>query len=309
MSSSLSGQRGPASPAFDQGANRPTQPSASPSDGFQLTTNHLFLLLGILFLGIAFLMMNVYFHGTVTGGSQESVLYPAAFFGMMGLVFLVMSASGVGKKDVVSLSKLTQHQGPHGVKTMTAKEALARLEAEAERARHAPARPLSFFHVRMKPGKWELGHMMYRVFPAGDDFLFIGLHTGSLNPNARRVNRAVGVNAGAIGGLAAGLAAYSAMKAGEEHRARMEVLEGVNDEVLLRQFAGDDPESFVLSMKGVRGVKVGPASYWDRMDWPGEVVGKVQLVHPERGKMVMHLPYEDDAKKGVEEFRRRFGQK
>ena len=167
-----------------------------------------------------------------------------------------------------------------------------------------PDGALPFLHVRYK-ASGALNRRIYRAFLDGDDFLFISLHTNRLSERLDSPTDGL-VSAGLVGGLLAGVNAYCQMQAREECRKRTRLVDGMTDDTLLRQFIEEDPESFVMSMQGVRDVRIEPPSLWDKFNWREEIAGKIRLLHPDHGQMTLDLPCFDDVSKALAELPRRF---
>jgi hypothetical protein len=226
---------------------------------------------------------------------------PAAAAGGLGLFLLILAGCGVGSKHVVKLAGLDELARLNGVKSGDAKAALAGLQASARNGALPPGRSLPFFHVRYKSSKGGLGRRIYRVFLAGDDFLFVSLHTSTLRD--RLDSPATGLaSAGVVGGLVAGANAYCQMLAREEYRTRTRALDGITDEHVLRRFTEEDPESFTLSMQGVRDLRIEPPSFWDKFNWREEIAAKIRCLHPAHGQLTLDLPCFDDVCKAIAEL-------
>jgi hypothetical protein len=303
--------RNPCSPGIDPVENCSLDQPAASSRGWKFTANTGLWFFGVVFLALAGFGFYVFFRVRVRDATQDAIIIPVAGAGALGLFLLVLAWCGVGSKNEVRLAGLDALADQGGVKSGDARAALARLQANARMADFPRGRSLPFFHVRFKPPKGDRARRIDRVFLTENEFLFISLHTSTLNLE-RGISRTTGmINGGLVAGLATGLVAgvnaYCQMMTFEEYRARTRALDGVTDEHLLRQFAGEDPESFTLPMQEIRDVRIEPPSVWDKFNGRGEIAAKVQLDHPEHGKLTLDLPCFDDVGKAMEELPKVFG--
>jgi hypothetical protein len=251
------------------------------------------------FLVLAGLSLYVYFRVPMADDTPaEAMLIPAALFGLIGLVCLILAASGVGAQSVIPIQPLPGRQAaadePAQASRGDVDAALARLKANLARAPFAPELP--FFHLGYTG---QYGPRIFRVFPIDNAFAFVSLYTNSLDPQPPSPT--------ATGGVIGGFNAYAHALGQEELQERIKVLERMRDVQLLRDFIDKDPESFLLETAGTRDIRIDPATMWDKAKQAGSMVAKVVLVHPSRGKMAFHVPAFQDLTKVVEEFPRRFG--
>jgi hypothetical protein len=260
------------------------QATSAPQPG-QLTNNNLLWFLGCFLFVPAGICVYVYFNVPVLNAPQSSILIPAGVFGALGVLVLGLAATGVGTGHVVALAGSPLHQkGDY-------KTALARLQGATNGFAFPTGGSLRFFHARYRASKWELAQRIYRIYLTDNEWLFISLHTGTLD----RAKSAAGVRAAsARGGLAGGTAAWGEMKSWEQHEERLKALNPVRDLDALRKFADEDPESFRLPVEGIHDVRIEKPSFWAKLDRPGEMLAKICLVHPTRGKMVLDIAYPDD---------------
>src|SRR5262249_1936072 len=124
--------------------------------------------------------------------------------------------------------------------------ALAWLHASRRHPSLPPGRSLPHFHVRFTRPRGGTEPIIYRVFVAQEEFLFVSLYTNTFQPE-QRTNPGVGIG-GLVGGLVAGFNATMHTLAMEDLRIHLRTLEGVSDENVLRSFIERDPESFTLNM-------------------------------------------------------------
>lgn len=249
------------------------------------------------FFVLAGMSLYVYFRVPMAGGTPpEAMLIPAALFGVIGLVCLILAATGVGAQSVIPIQPLPGRQAaadePAKASRSDVKAALAWLEANISRSPSAP--PLPFFHLGYTA---PYGPRIFRVFPIDDAFVFVSLYTIALDPQPPT----------ATGGVIGGFNAYMHALGQEELQERIKVLDRIRHVQLLREFIEKEPESFILETAGTRDIRVDPPTMWDKAKQAGSMVAKVTLVHPSRGKMAFHIPAFQDLTKVAEEFPRRFG--
>jgi hypothetical protein len=261
---------------------------------------------GLVFLGFMAPCVYVYLRVPMPGTTREWILLPAAFFGLLGFALLAAAACGVWSKQSlrIGLKSGDESVEPEGAKPADAQAALARLEASPP----GTGAPLPYFHARGAPAKSDGGVMLYRVYPAEGEFLFIGLGVSTLD--RERQARAAGGTIGAAGlvpGLIKGFNVYMHSMNLERHQALLRALERVNDLNPLRRFAEEDPMSFTLAQEGVRDLSIDPPSIWDELAHHGDIAAKLRFIHPGRGKMAFDLPSFADVSGAVKELSQRFG--
>jgi hypothetical protein len=246
------------------------------------------------FLGLAALATALVLSIPVKGGLQGSQFYPVIGAGMIGLTFLLAALGGLGSGTVLE---------PHG---RAVRNALATLEA-ATMPSAAPAGPaLAHFEGHGRALKGSMGKYVYRVYLTDHVLVFASLHKPFRTVDERSRTQMLVVG-GAAGGLVAGLGGYLEHREQQQGLHRRRLLDGVSDVGVLRRFAEEDPESFVVPADGLQEVRVDGPTVWDQITSWGEIRGKVRFVHRDLGTVTVDLCSYADASTAVRELRGRFG--
>jgi hypothetical protein len=279
----------------DPDPNAASESKASPAPGIPVP-----ILLWIFaggFLVLAGMALFVYFRVPMNGAPPEAMLIPAALFGVIGLVCLILAVWGVGANTVIPIQQLPARKAeanePVQARRSDVKAALAWLEASIPRSPWGP--PLASFHLGYTA---PFGPRIFRVFPVDEALVFVSLYTNALDAQPP----------GLAGGVIGGFNAYMHAVGQEELQERSKVLDRIRDAHLLRDFVEKDPESFILETTGASDIRIEPPTMWEKAKQAGGMVAKVTLVHPGRGKMAFHVPAFQDLTNLVEVFSRRFGE-
>jgi hypothetical protein len=277
----------------------------------QINATSMFWCFAVVFLvfgGIAFFM---YLRVPMVGAPPQTMLWVAAGFGVLAGSCLALALSGVGSTRGIPLKGLDRETKKgnagteDGMSSKTQRKAAREWLLENRRSGRPLGHSLPFFHVRFTGPQSGKEPMIYRVFMAKKEFLFVSLYTNTLHPEQTHIPGA-GIG-GLMGGLVAGFNAHMRMLGIEDIRNHMKALEGVTDESVLRSFVDLDPESFDLNMSQCGEIRVHPPCLVDKAKWPGEIVARIRMKHPELGLLTFDVPSFDDLTKVAEEFPRQFG--
>jgi hypothetical protein len=159
-----------------------------------------------------------------------------------------------------------------------------------ETQRQAP----TFFHGFI-PTAMASEHMLYRVYPTRSDLLVFAIGSGTVNYGQavpRSPRRIIGA------GVAA---AFATMRENLQQRLleRIPELDAASEETL-RGLAVWGKDEFVAGPEDLRGARLDPPSFWNRVLGGSAHVGVLSFHHHKQGKVVLALPSLGDARKAAE---------
>jgi hypothetical protein len=138
-------------------------------------------------------------------------------------------------------------------------------------------------------------HMLYRLYPTSTDLLVFAIGAGTVNygqtvPRAPR--RIIGA------GVAAG---FAMMRETLQKRLleRIPELDAASEETL-RGLAVWGKDEFIAGPEDLRGARLDPPSFWNRVLGGSAHVGVLTFRHHKQGKVVLALPSHGDARKAAE---------
>jgi hypothetical protein len=169
------------------------------------------------------------------------------------------------------------------------------LAAPVTLTRVAPREAPTYFHGFV-PSSIGSEHMLYRLYPTSTDLLVFAIGIGTVN-YGQVVPRAARQPVGP-GGVAM---AFEVMRETSQRKllARIPELDAACEETL-RSLAVWGKDEFVASLEDLRGARLDPPSFWNRMLGGSQHVGVLTFRHRKQGKVVLALPAFGDARKAAE---------
>ncbi len=118
---------------------------------------------------------------------------------------------------------------------------------------------MTHFHARLYRG-WFPSQTIYRIYVTDTDLLFIHLGVRTLHPEEYAQ-----VNATSGGGLIGAVIGYCAANVARERLDRITKALEVADEEVLRQFAEEDEDSFILAFGDIQDVRFEKKTLWSTL--------------------------------------------